>query len=775
MVTHLNRNLHNVIFLFGFLISFTCWSQDLVINEAMSSNDKTIDDEDGNSSDWIEIYNNSNAPIQLHNYFLSDDEDNALKWQFPMSVIGTNDFILVYCSGKDRKGLELHTNFKLKAEGEEVYLSLADKTEINRLDIRGIKTDQSIGSETDGSLKIKTFDSPTPGYSNLISLAPKGVLFSKPGGIYPVTFDLILEGDDSSTIYYTTDGNVPTAQDEKYVNSLKLDETFFSDSKISDIKMSPDDVHHNPVNKVSQCIVIRAATFYQDKRVSDVKTETYFFTDIGVDHDDLPLVSIVADTNKLFNYKTGLFVPGVHFDHNNPNITGNYFQSGDDWERTVNIEYYHPSNSESINQQCGLRIHGSGSRKPPQKAMRLYARSEYGESKFRARLFSEKPFMSTKRLILKPFYSSWSQSGSTDFVAGRMAKNLDLDYLAADPCVLYINGVYWGIYFLQERIDEKYIAQNTGLLGDNIDVIESWGGQINEGSNKNFNELYAFIRDNSLANTNNYQKVSTWIDIDNFIDYQIFQAFISNYDWPANNMKCWRERREGAKWRWVFFDADGGLENITFNGLAHSLDSTSEGWPTNPESTIFLRKLMQNTNFRNRYTFRLRELLNGSLHNSKTVSIASQLQELLKPEIDRQSNRFNKPTSMAVWNDKMMHLDHFLTERPCRVAGHALDYFNEGFLIGDCIGLDKANDYPLIIPNPSKGTSYIVFQSERDENGCLEVFNTKGQKVLYQSVNINPNTNYIEFDIQGNMPGLYLVRVNGENLRVYSRVLLLSN
>ena len=214
--------------------------------------------------------------------------------------------------------------------------------------------------------------------------------------------------------------------------------------------------------------------------------------------------------------------------------------------------------------------------------MRLYARSEYGQSAFDVTLLNETPFNSFKRLILTPFYSSWSQNGCTDYIAGRMAKNLNVEYLAAEPILLFVNGEYWGVYYLQERLDERYLEQNTEVDGESIDIIESWYDKVDEGNNNNFSALYDFIEDNDLTNLGNYQQVSEWIDIDNFIDYQIFQAFISNYDWPANNMKCWRERKKGAKWRWIFFDADGELENMTLNGLAHATEINGNGCHSSP-------------------------------------------------------------------------------------------------------------------------------------------------------------------------------------------------
>ena len=404
--------------------------------------------------------------------------------------------------------------------------------------------------------------------------------------------------------------------------------------------------------------------------------------------------------------------------------------------------------------------------------MKLYARSEYGKSTFDGEVLTEKPFVSFKRLMLKPFYSSWSQNGCTDYIAGRMAKNLNVEYLAAEPILLFVNGEYWGIYYLQERLDERYLEQNTEVDGDSIDIIESWYGQVNEGNNKKFNALYDFIEDNDLTNSGNYQQVSEWIDIDNFIDYQIFQAFISNYDWPANNMKCWRERKEGAKWRWIFFDADGALENITFNGLAHSTEINGTGWPSSPRSTLFLRKLLENTTFSEKYKQRLRQLLNDELYTSDLQTLVDNLGDLFTDEIANQSKRFGKPISVSEWEKSMSGLRYFLGVRACWMVQHAEEMFGENFFVDGCVLSADITDSISIIPNPTEGKFQIVFNSNYKEDAVIEVLNTQGQLVLSSSDRINKNINTLNLTLDGFSSGLYFVRVTSSNQTFSGKVLL---
>lgn len=747
--------------------------QSLILNEVMASNSSTISDKDGDYSDWVELYNSGSVTIDLEEYWLTDNKDEPKKWHLPSIKLAPSGHLLVFCSGKDLKLGELHTNFKISAAGEKVRLLDVSGVQVDEIESVDIGTDRSFGSATDGALKRIIFDRPTPGMPNGgLPILANEVQFSSMGGIYENGFMLTLKGDDTSEIYFTIDGNIPTTESVKYVSPTYLSETLFSTKNISSYVMSPSDVYHLPTGILPQAIVIRAAKFYNGKRISATSTQTYLIREFTSQFSDIPIVSIATDSGSLFSLDTGIFVPGVHFDASAPDITGNYFESGSDWERVINVEYYTPNNTATFNQQCGVRMHGSGSRKPPQKAVRLYARSEYGNTSFSAQVFGEKSFSTYKRLVLKPFYSSWSQNGCTDYVAGRLAKSLNLDYLAAEPILLFVNGEYWGIYYVQERLDERYLEQNTAAQGDSIDIIESWYAKVSEGNSKNFTALYDFIKNNDLAAYSNYVRVENWMDIDNFIDYQIFQAFIANYDWPANNMKCWRERKEGAKWRWVFFDADGALENLGFDGLSHATDTLGTGWPSSPQSTLLLRKLLENETFEEKYKSRLRQLLNDELHRSVSQALVGQLRSLLEYEIDNQVRRFGKPVSTSAWDTSVLNLDFFMKNRACMVAQHAENMFGERFFVDGCNSSTALFEELKIVPNPAYNSCKAVFTSSASELAEVEISNTEGQVVVAYAELIHKRINTLDLELLGLNAGVYVVRIQSDNQLFVGKVVV---
>jgi len=96
----------------------------LVISEFMANNAHTLADEDGDYSDWIEIYNAGTNTVDLLNWSLTDDASKLTKWRFPSTNLLSGKFLVVFASNKNRRtpGAPLHTNFKLDANGE--YLAL---------------------------------------------------------------------------------------------------------------------------------------------------------------------------------------------------------------------------------------------------------------------------------------------------------------------------------------------------------------------------------------------------------------------------------------------------------------------------------------------------------------------------------------------------------------------------------------------------------------------------------------------------------------------------
>jgi hypothetical protein len=592
------------------------------------------------------------------------------------------------------------------------------------------------------------------------------ISFSVSGGFHSAAFSLIITSSDpEAEIRYTTDGVAPTSTSLLYDAPLAMSNALTSDANIHQTQVSPPG-HYYPSNPalVPKAIVIRAAAFDSEGvRISNVVTHSYFIHGLIPDHGNLPVLSINVELESLFDQDSGIFVPGVHWDETNPDWTGNYHQRGGEWEREIHVEFYENNTNAGFRQRAGLRTHGGNSRRYAQKGLRLYAKSEYGTSRFNHPLFPEKPISSYKRLVLKPFMSSWSGAGIEDFISNRIALTTAADALGVRPAIVYINGEYWGIYLLQERIDNRFVQDNHGIHPNNVDLIESWWGAIAEGSNDDYFQLYDFIDLNDLSNSANYQIIEDWIDLDNFIDYQLFEIFSANYDWPANNMKCWRDRGPGGKWRWIFYDGDAALQTCEFQGFEHALSTSYQDWPTNAQATMFLRKLMENPVFEDRFFDRLETLLNNEFASLTTTPVHQEVMMAVEGEIPRQIARFAYPDSLALWTEKMNSCLELLACRPCEVVDQVASQFGRSLVVSNCIiGMEESAHKGLQLhPNPNSGAFRVNFQSQTSEQVAVRILDVTGRQLASFQRQTSAGNNVMDMELSDLPSGILLLTVQG--------------
>ena len=210
------------------LCPLSAWGQELVINEFLSANESGLVDEDGDFEDWIEIYNAGAQSVNLLDYGLSDDEDEPFKWTFPSLSLEPGDFLIVFASDKDRKGSELHANFKIKASGETLTLTNNQGNRLDLLPETSLEDDQSFGHQPDGSGDLFFFSEPTPGASNTSDGVPSQLeppTFSLEPGFYSESITLEFNHTSDVILRYTTDGSEPTEDSPIYNAGLLQSET----------------------------------------------------------------------------------------------------------------------------------------------------------------------------------------------------------------------------------------------------------------------------------------------------------------------------------------------------------------------------------------------------------------------------------------------------------------------------------------------------------------------------------------------------------------------
>jgi len=548
-------------------------------------------------------------------------------------------------------GKYLHTNFILDSLGKCIFLYSPQQ---NLQDTAGsirLKTDISYGRKPDGETGWLYFGTPTPGSLNTTQgvdnqTIGNPVTFSVQGGQYTGSINLTLStSNGADQIYYTLNGSIP--DQNKY--------------------------HYTGVLSINSTRVIRARAFNSTTLPGPVVSNTYV-TDI---QHDLPIVCLSTDSLNLWDDNTGIFVLGPNADSvNAPNFGANFWQ---DWEKPVHVEYYDILGNKKINQDVGIKVFGSWSRSDPQKSVALTCRKEYGQSSFDYKFFADKPIDKFKSIVLRNGGNDYFYTRFRDEFLTSMASEMNIDRQAFQPAAIYINGQYWGLLNIREKVNEHFLSENHDVDKDAVNLLQ-YGGDTLQGSNTGYLSIIDFLNTNStLQNDDKYDWVAGQIDLDNYIQYNLTEIYIDNGDWPGNNIKFWNTNVAGSKWRWILYDTDFGygLYNnsaYSHNTLQFALEPNAPGWPNPPWSTLFFRRLVTNLKFRNNFINQYADRLNTTFIPSIILKRIDSLQVLYTNEIQYHFERWGG--NLDFWNNEISAMRYFAQQRPGYARTHLQDVFN---------------------------------------------------------------------------------------------------
>jgi len=579
-------------------------------------------------------------------------------------------------------------------------------------------------------------------------MAQEMIEFSVEGGFYDKVFALELTCDNPDChIRFTTNGSEPTTSSPLYSAPLVLNERMYSKSNIYAIRNCPEDQFKVP-ESIERCIVIRAAVFDSDENcVSTVFTNSYFIKALGCDLHGLPAVSLCVDSVDLFDYDKGIFVEGANYNPERPHWSGNYYQSGKEWERPANFEFYELDNT-GVNQPCGVRTHGGNGRRFQQKTLKIYARKKYGYKRFEHKFFENLTEEQFKILVLRPLLSS--NGGCEDHISNCLAQQMGIDFMADRPSVMFINGEYWGIYYVKERPDENYVEDHYGIASQNVNLYWRWFGEVENGVPDKFMELKKWMETADLTNEKQYAHAEALIDIDEFINYYILEMFIANFDWPANNVRFWQA--DDSKFRWLFYDGDSGLELKDFDVYANAVYDGDNEYPSNRASTLFFRKLLESPKFQRQFANRFNYLINTILSYDNTQKIYQNIKDALEEEAHLQFDRFPQmesfyPKNYDYWIGYHMEITRqFLEQRP-----------TSNFLSMEQPAIKRIDQYAR------NGRVLLQIDAEQFGSHEIEVIDLKGKKVHSQVCVLVKGNNYVWFNMD-EPTGVYLLKI-GEQVK----------
>lgn len=640
--------------LFQLILLLFCFqniSAQIIINEFQAGNNMTVVDPDYNEyADWIELYNPGTASVDLTGYSLTDEKSDTTKWVFPAgTIIAPNSYLVIWADNRDTG---LHAGFNLDKNGDDISLFSASGELIDFISFVEYDQPVSIGRNGGNANIWNLFSVPSPGEVNAASglktQVPE-VLFSSKSGFHDGAFSLELFSIiDGARICYTTNGSEP--------------------DYYSNIYSTPISIHKNTVVKVK--------LFHASYEPSRITTKTFF---IGERMSEFPVISIGVDDYDMFDETYGMYALGPNASSSMPNYGANFWE---DWELPATFEYF-VNGKQKVEVNAGIKIFGGWSRRFPQKSFSINCRSDYGSERMRYKFFKDKSNDVYKQVVIRNAGNEVFSPKYRDLmIQNTVSQRMDIDYQAGQPTVVYINGVYWGIMNLREKLTERYLKDNYDLDSADVDLLANYGEVVN-GDDMEFDDMFNFFDASNMAIASNYEQAKTMMDVNEFMNYQISEIFVSNHDWPGFNIKYWQEHGLDTKWRWILYDTDQSFNyyadaGTTSNTLNDATTSYGSGWPNPPHSTLFLRRLLENMQFRNLFIQRFAAHMNTTFAPDTLVKIVNHYEALYGSEKPHHLARWNAADSL--WNIYYEDMLEFAENRTNAMRGFINDQFNLGGL-----------------------------------------------------------------------------------------------
>ncbi|MGE5395242.1 MAG: CotH kinase family protein [Candidatus Saccharibacteria bacterium] len=583
--------------------------------------------------------------IQVHNQTTTSSDVSAIPF-LAVSTFDKPDSVRTLPVLK-LNNAEFHTNFKLDADGESLYLTNPAGALVDSVRISPLMLNYSFGRSSKDFSKWMVFIKPSPAKENsgeeVIAQKPARPVFNMPGGVYAAAIKLsVTSPDRSDTIYYTLDGTIPTTA------SLKIS----GEMNISSTK------------------VIKARILKKGMLPGDVVTNSY----IIYNNHQLPVVSLSMNPTDLWDYNTGIYVDGPGWDAPNPHFGANYWK---DWERACHFELMETTGEKVTEVDAGISIFGNWSRANAQKSLALYCRKDYGYSEINYKIFNERPYKKYKNIVLRNSGNDWNNSMFRDGLVHSLTYGLNLDQMAYRPSIIFLNGEYWGIQNIREKINEHMIAQHHNVDPDSITILENHATII-RGDEKDYWTMFNFVEANHLTTQANYNKMLTFIDVNSFIDYWSTQIYINNKDWPGNNIRYWKTNDVNGRWRWILYDTDFGMgvwnTSATENTLSFALEPNGPGWPNPPWSTLIFRRLVENPAFVSQFVNRFCDLLNTNFKSETVNKAIDSKSAAIAQEIGNHMIRWSG--SRDYWLENVKNMKTFASIRPTYLRSHIRQQFN---------------------------------------------------------------------------------------------------
>jgi|GEM_PF-241706 len=538
-----------------------------------------------------------------------------------------------------------HANFKLSKSGESVYFFDGSMGLLDSVMVTSLELDDAYERNPDGAAQWCYTNLPTPDTTNTTGMCNTGYatipIFSIQSGFYPNAQLLTITTNyPGGVIHYTTNGNTPDGNSPIYSSPILVNSTKS----------------------------VRARVYALGVLPSSVVTNTYL---INFDC-KLPVYVLTTDSANLWDYNTGIFVEGPNAQSGSPHWGANYWMG---WEKPVSLEYFDKDKNRAFRFNAGLSVTGGWSRADNQKPLEISLGDRYGLGELNYPLLSEKPWVDKfNDFVLHTAGNDRGVAHMRDPVMERLLMPTHVDHISFEPCLLFINGQQWGVYYTRENDDHHFIEENYGIDKDDIDLLkESYfvpGMEVKKGSDSAFFSMYNYAMNTSPTDVNYFSTMNTMMDIENMVDYFSAETFYPNGDWMGggnNNLKLWRQRSTNSRFRYLSYDFDFGY------GLVDGLNSDILGEalaanPHNYQSDLFA-KLVQNPQYKNYFINRYADLMNTIWLPANVTAVANAFMDSMRYDMHFEYENGWYAGDTNQWKTNVTDMLNFAAQRPSYARG----------------------------------------------------------------------------------------------------------
>jgi hypothetical protein len=588
--------------------------------------------------------------IEVHNYIPSSTDMSLIPY-FSFKVKASQSYFDATPKSIISIGsTELHTNFKIDGSGEKIYLYNKNSGTTEKIWVNDLSSGWSLGRVTDGAISWGVFIQPTPGSANTTKAysterEPEPG-FSVPEGFYTTKQTIRLTTTSlSAEIRYTTDGSEPLPTSNLYSGT--------------------------PIS-ISATKVIRATCFSKNNKLPGRSvSNTYFINNTG---HSVPVLSVITDNSNLYG-GAGIF--------------DNWQQ---EWEKPCYVEYFDADKQKKFEQFTGIQIDGGagGSRSNPQHSFRLeFDNKNYGEGDVDYPLLPDRPGRKDyKSIYLRNGSNQWLTFQFKDAMETKtMSNHTNNYYSACTPVVVYINGSYFGLYEMREKLNDEYFEENYNATIDSTFNLLSLSWYYNSimralnGSVENFTNDYNNFLKLNFSDPNYLQKADQILDLDYYTDYIAAQTWIADTDWPYNNIKIVKGDFTNNRWRFILQDLEWALNP---NGWTNSgYDHIGYMLNYNPDMPYirFWQELIKYSTYKYKFINRLADLMNSSYLPENTIGIAQSIYDASYSEMRAEYVKWGGGEAqannrMTQYQNNMETFKSELTNRSNTVRNNVVSNFN---------------------------------------------------------------------------------------------------